>query len=243
MNKNFHQLLKQFGLSNELAKIYLTVLEFPQSSMQNIADKSKIKRTSAYNFVKELISRRLILTSQKNKRIVYSAVHPNQLFEIESAKLKELQHYLPELIAISSQASKKPKVTFYDGVRGIKDVYADVLQEKSPMHEWSDMNNIAESLGEYYFQTFPEQRAKQKIPLKALVANNQKTKSIEPSNIKYLREVKTLPVAELKNAITIYANKVAMLNFNDNPYGVIIEDKNLSETLLKIWNIQWNCIK
>src|SRR3989344_3445304 len=111
-------LLSSLGLSEAQAMIYTTALELGESNMQQLSRKSDIKRTSIYNFIDELKNRGLIVETRKKKHKVYSAVHPRQLLEIEKTKIIELEHAMPELLAIQNKSKTKPRVTFYDGIEG-----------------------------------------------------------------------------------------------------------------------------
>ena len=95
METNLKNLFFNLGLSEDQVKVYLSALELGQASMQGLAVKSGVKRTSIYNFIRELIDKKLIVTSQKKKRIVYSAIHPNQLVEIEKSRITELNRAYP----------------------------------------------------------------------------------------------------------------------------------------------------
>src|SRR3989338_4407031 len=100
MQNELTKLFESLGLSEDQTKVYLAALELGQASMQDLADKSGVKRTSIYNFIKELIAKGLIVTAKKRKRTVYSAIHPNQLIELEKSRLSELHRVLPELLAV-----------------------------------------------------------------------------------------------------------------------------------------------
>src|SRR3989344_4616240 len=115
-------LLSSLGLNEAQATVYTTALELGESNMQQLSRKSGIKRTSIYNFIDELKSRGLIVELKKRRRKIYSAVHPRQLLEMEKTKIMELEHVMPELLAIQNKSKTKPRVTFYDGIEGIKEV-------------------------------------------------------------------------------------------------------------------------
>ena len=90
MEKYVKSLLNELGLEEEETKIYLAALELGQGNMKDLAYKANVKRTSAYNYVENLIKKRLLVSGKKKKRTVYSAVHPNQLIEIQKGRLNEL---------------------------------------------------------------------------------------------------------------------------------------------------------
>jgi sugar-specific transcriptional regulator TrmB len=244
MNKNIINLLNKIGLTQDQADVYLAALELGQASMQDLARKSGVKRTSIYNFIQSLIEKQLITTSRKRKRLVYSAVHPNQLLEIEKSRLAELDRTLPELLAIYNKSATKPKVTFYEGVAGIKEVLLDMLKEKQSVSAFSDYKQMAATLGDYYFDVFPPERARRGIVSRNIVPDTEKARQLAKTDAKYNRETRFLKVPDLKTEINIYSNKVALNSYNSNPpFSVIIEDQNIAETLRTVWSQLWNSLE
>jgi sugar-specific transcriptional regulator TrmB len=241
MEKHTSSLFKNLGLTEDQAKVYLAALELGQSSMQELARKSGVKRTSIYNFIQSLIDRQLIITSRKRKRVVYSGVHPNQLLEIEKARLAELDRTLPELLAIYNNSTTKPKVTFYEGVDGIKEVLLDMLKEKQSVSAFSDYKQMAATLGDYYFDIFPPERARRGIVSRNIAPDTEKARELAKTDAKYNRETRFMKVSDLKTEINIYGNKVALNSYNSNPpFSVIIEDPDIAETLRTVWKQLWN---
>lgn len=234
-------LFKELGVNDEQAKVYLAALELGQANMNELAEKAGLKRTSVYNYVDELIQKKLMTTGKKRKRVVYSAIHPNMLIEIEKARLAELNRTLPELLAIYNKSKTKPKVTFFEGVGGIKEVLQDMLKEKQTVSAFSDFKHMAAVFGDYYFDVFPPERARRGIISRNIVPDTPKARELAKKDARYLRETKFLPVPDLKTEINIYADKVALNSYQSNPpFSVIIEDHDIAETLRTIWQQLWN---
>lgn len=68
---------------------------------------------------------------------MYTAISPELLIEIEKNKYEELQSSLPELLALMNPHATKPKITFYDGVDGLKNLIREVIRDfqKDPTME------------------------------------------------------------------------------------------------------------
>lgn len=231
--------LEKLGLNSQEIKVYLATLELGQASIQEIAKKADIARTSIYNFLDNLTEKRLIWATSRKKRKLYSAAHPNQLLEIERSRLAELQSLLPELLAIYNKDKKKPRVTFYDGIDGIKHVYADTLADKQPIIEWTDFNSLKITLGNFY-QEYPTERAKRNIALKSIVADEPEARKAMTSDTRLLRETRFITAKELQTDVMVYGNKVAMLSLHSTPpFAVLVEDANLAQTMKVVWGELW----
>lgn len=235
-------MLKSLNLSEAQGAVYVAALELGQATMQALAKKSGVKRTSIYNFIEEMKERQLIVETRKKKRNVYSAVAPDQLMEMERLRLHELQQLMPELTAIQNKGRNKPHVTFYEGVEGIKEVYADSLKEKKTIYGFWDYENATKVMGEEYYDSYyrPE-RKRLNIFYKGILRDSPATRASLQYDNKAFRESKFIQKGEFTTEINIYGNKVALLSFlNKPPFGVLIEDKDIADTLRTAWENLWD---
>ncbi len=240
MKKISSSLLTSLGLSPAEADVYVAVLELGEANLQEIADKSGVKRTTIYHFLPELKTRGFLIETKKRKRKVYSATHPEQLLEIEKTRLAELERLMPELLAIQNQSQTKPKVTFYEGVDGIKEVYADMLKDKKHIIAFEDLEHMKEGLPSSFYDFFPSERAKRNITFHSIARDSEIAREFVKSNIKLLRQTKLLRTADWKTEINIYGSKVALMSFRtDPPFCVLIEDPSIADTLKTAWKELW----
>lgn len=242
MNNLPPELLKSLNLSEDQARVYLAALELGQANMQSLSKKSGVKRTSIYYFIDELKARQLIVETKKRQRSVYSAVHPDQLIEIEKTRLHELQRLRPELVALYNASSSKPRVTFYEGIEGIKNVYGDILKERQPLVGWSDIEHRSKILGPF-FESYAPERARRNITYKAIIRDTPAARSWAKKNIGHLREYKYVQSDDFDTEIDMYGEKVVIFSFRTTPpYAVIIEDKHVADTMRMAWQQLWNRI-
>ena len=236
--------LKNLGLSEQETRVYLAALELGEATVQDLARKSGVKRTSIYNFIDKLKKQGYLAMTKRKKRVLYAAAHPKQLVELEKQRLAWLEGVLPELTAIYNKTPKKPKVTFYEGSEGIKEVYADTLREQRPIVAWSDWDYMESTLGSDFCKRYPEERAKRHIPFSTISRDSQTSRAVMAKNEKELRKMKFIKSEEeLKTEINIYGDKVAMMSFRSNPpFAVLIENHDIAETLRTAWQELWSRI-
>lgn len=210
-----------------------------QASIADLAKKSGVKRTSIYHFIENLKERRLLFETSRKKRKVYSAAKPHQLVELGRIRLAEIQGLMPELMAIYNSSEEKPRVTFYEGVDGIREVYADTIQEGKPIIGWSDFEALRGVLGEFY-KEYPIERAKRNIELRQIVRDSSEARAAMKRDPRFLRETKFMSAAELRCDIMVYGNKVAMMSLMSKPpFAVLVEDGNLAQTHRLVWEELW----
>ncbi|MEK7084393.1 MAG: helix-turn-helix domain-containing protein [Patescibacteria group bacterium] len=237
------QLLKSLGLSDSQVKVYAAALELGEANMQELSEKSGVKRTSIYNFIEELKERGLMTETRKRKRRVYSAVHPAQLLEIEKTRIGELERVLPELLAIHNRQKTKPRVTFYEGMDRVLEVYTDQLREKKPIFAYEDLEHMVGSMPDSFLANWPMERAKKNIPFASISRDSEVARAFTKKNIKFLRRSKLVKANDWKTEINIYGNKVAMMTFRpDHPICVLIEDKDIAETMRANWQMFWDAL-
>ena len=233
-------LLKSLNLTDAEAAVYLATLELGQATIQDLARKSNVKRSTIYTFIEKLKDAGLLYQTKKNKRVLYSASHPEQLIEIEKGRLAELESALPELLAMHNSSRTKPKVTFYEGENGIKEVYADTIKERENIVAWSDFDHMEKIMGKKFLDEYPKERAKKNIGFQTIARNTPVTRDIEKKNIGALRDMKFLQSGEFKTEVNIYGNKVAFMSFRSaEPFAVLIEDEGIAETLRLAWRELW----
>lgn len=219
----------------------MAALELGEATMQDLARKSGVKRTSIYNFIDKLKEQGFIAVTKWKKRLFYSATHPKRLIEFEKQHLVELENTLPELTAIYNKSPQKPKVTFYEGAEGIKEVYADTLWEQRPIIAWSDFDHMEAALGKDFYQSYPAERAKRRIPFSTITRDSKIARDVAQKNEAHLRKMKFISAEELKTEINVYGDKVAIMSFRSSPtFAVLIENHDIAETLRTAWQELWN---
>ncbi len=234
-------LLKTLGLNQAQGQVYVAALELGEATMQALARKSAVNRSTIYTFIDELISRGYILENKKNKRRVYSAVHPEKLVEMQENRVNELQGALPELLAIYNTSGPKPRVTFYEGVQGVEDVYSDMLREKKEIVAYEDIEDIFGELPQRITSWFPKERAKKDILIKSISRDTPLAREFSKNNRGLLRETKFIDVPKFKTDINIYGDKVALIDLQGkSQFAVIIENHNLAETMRTVWQQLWD---
>lgn len=239
MQKLSPTLLKSLNLTDDQASVYVAALELGQATMLALAKKSGVNRTKIYRFIEELKIRQLITETRKRKRNLYGAVHPEQLVEMTRETTREVESLLPELLAVYNRSRTKPRVTFYEGVEGMKDVYADTLKERKEIVGWSDYEYSFKVL-RGYLTHYPQERVKRNIFYKVIARENLETRRLQKIGFKELREVRVTPSGDQQTELYVYGNKVAHLNFRSNPvFAVIIEDPAISATMRQIWKEAW----
>jgi sugar-specific transcriptional regulator TrmB len=234
--------LQKLGLNEKEAKAYLVALELGETTLQRIALKTGISRTTVYDVLESLKIHGLISTIKKNKKIYYYAEAPDSLQDDLDEKQVLLKKVMPELSAMMNLIDHKPKIKYYEGVEGIKEVYMDSLQyaEKEMLALVAE-EAFYEFDKDFLLNFYHPRRIKQKIWLREIVSDHHLTRSYQKAEINNLRKTKLLSTTDfpLDVSINLYGkNKIGIMSFEEE-IGLIIESEKIYITLKSLLEFVW----
>lgn len=237
--------LEKLGLDEKESKVYLALLELGEANIQRIAKKSGVKRTTVYDIIESLKEKGLLSSVTRHKKILYSAEDPRTLEEKLEEKKHTLRRILPELLSIANALDKKPRIRFFEGIEGIKEVYKDALgYSDQEMLAWVSPtvagNFDMQFLDEYYL---PKRVAK-KIWVRAIAPDEPFMQKYKGLDEKSLRKTKLVSASlfPIEVEINLYGkNKIAVMSFSEK-IGLIIESQKIFTTLKSIFEMNWNSI-
>lgn len=242
------KVLSQLGLSEKEAKIYLKLLEFGECGASVLAKSLGENRTTVYSLLNAMRKKGVVSFYVKKKMKFFVPQDPTFLVGRVAEGVKWLQKLLPELLAIHNKYNKtKPKITFYEGVEGIKQI-GEILLEVPDSTRLSfmgvDESTIHPEIKRYYEEDFINRRIELGIKYKGIVAGyipmGNKYKKTEKDQCRELKYVnpKKLPI---KNHIDIFPNnKVALYSYHkDEMMGVIIEHEAFYTTMKTVFQLAW----
>lgn len=241
--------LENMGLSDKESVVYLALLKIGTAKASAIATAADLNRTTAYDILRHLTRKGVVIKFTKNKTAFYSIPDPRSLVtHLDHQKLKfadEIEHkkeqlnsLLPELISLAHTGNTKPKVRFYEGSKGIREAYEDTLSATPPIFAYADISSINEELSDY-FPNYLERRIKQKIHARAIVPDTLAWRELAKHNREHLREVRFLPKgANYTPEINIYDNKMLMVSWREK-IAIIIESKELADLQRLIFEQLW----
>jgi len=237
--------LQKIGLNDKEARIYTSLLELGETNVQRLSKKSKIKRTTIYNVIDSLKDRGLVSTVLKNKRKYYVASDPRELeFKLEAQKLA-LKNLMPELLSITNLIDKKPKIKYFEGEEGLKEIYLDTLNYPDrPLWAWVT-GEIFQVLDDSFVQSYLDNRVKKEILAYVIAPKNKILEQYKSQDNKYLRQTRleTNPDYSIEVEIDLYGgNKIGIMAFKEK-IGLIVESQKIYNTLKSIFDVSWNNLR
>jgi len=235
--------LQKLGLNQKEAIVYLALLELGEGLLEDIVKKSRVKRTTLYDIVNSLKEKGLVGTGRRKKRVVYFAQEPQILARKIDEQKRIAESVMPELLSLANTIEKKPKVRYYEGQEGIKEVYVDTLKYKDQeMLAWVSGEAVKlfdrKFLHEYYL---PE-RVKRKIWMRAIAPDVKTMQDFKNLDNKFIRKTKLVSADKFPFdvEINLYGEKnIAVMSFKEK-FGMVIESKSFYTTLKSVFELQWD---
>jgi sugar-specific transcriptional regulator TrmB len=237
--------LQKLGFNQHEQDVYFALLQLEKATANEIAYKAKTKRPTTYDILYRLRQQGFIAETYENKKRYFIANPPENLLEIIESRKRELKDDLPELLGIFNTKARKPKVEYFEGLDGIIQLYEDtlgVLEKGDELLAYVGNYEIPEL--DKYMHDYVIRRAKKGIRARGIAENKPGIKEFTRENKAQLRVTKLVSESEynLKNEINIYANKVFIISFKPELFGVLIESKEVADTQRAIFEMAWRGI-
>ena len=171
------KLLAKIGFDAKESAIYLTLLEHGPRTASFIAKKTEINRSSIYYLVDDLVKRKIIIESERNNVIHFSACPPADLLgyiDAQREHLKslktELSDALPEFEAMEHHLDGgKPSFSYFQGKKEVRALFRKTLDNKrQKLWAITDSSELYDHLGHDYFEKYTQERIDKEILLKLI---------------------------------------------------------------------------
>jgi len=243
--------LQRLGFSEKQAKIYLVCLELGRGTVTEISQKAKIKRSTSFVILQELLEQGLCSSSQVGSKITYIAENPDLILsslEIQQIEIKEKMNTAKDLVsqlkALDNSSGKKPIFRYFGGKEGLKTIINEELFEKE-----SGLARAIFPVDEVE-KIFSDKELRQIGNLRKSLGHKTKTIYIAkaddlPSN--KINERVKLPYNKYKNLlksdIYLYDNKIRFASFDKQVGGFVLENADLYNTLCVLFDLAWKASK
>lgn len=236
--------LKELGLSEAEAKVYLALLETGSSLAGPIIKKTGLHRGTTYQILQRLIEKGLVSSVIKGKKQHFESVNPEILMDLLKEKQTNLQNILP-LLKAKTSSKEKQEVTVYSGVKGIRSALDKMLEELGNNGEYFDfgVSGLLREVMKDYWYIWQKRKAEQKI--KSQVIFNENVKEKKDFLKEYHGEARFHPKEYSSMTDTmIYKDKIVLLIWTAKPpIAVVIKNKDNAESYKNQFKMLWKIAK
>lgn len=162
MIKNY---LDKLGLHAEEIKLYLGLLGQAQQTVQELANKTGVAKTTAYRRLRRLRQLGLVEEILSDFTTFYQPAHPSRLqllVDERARQIAELETTLPEVSGLIAKAlsvtDPTTQVKYYKGIEGIRQMTWNILQGKGDLcgYTYRVFSEVGERFARDWSQEFAQ---------------------------------------------------------------------------------------
>lgn len=244
------EVLKEIGLSDKEAKVYLACLTLGKDSVYDIAIQAGLKRPTVYLVLNDLLEKGLVSIEQTTKAKLYSAVHPKKLLSDIEVKRRKLEASLVDLESIYNRRSEKPKVRTFEGIKNVEVLYDEISDfAKSKKNEVLSFGTIEfiESVHPAQFKYWKKSIHRHQSHIREILngddANKAYSVEMEENNpnhqIRFLSDIN----APFGNDNLIFGNKLAIFSSQNEFFVIVIESESIVQSFKSFFELAWQSAK
>lgn len=250
MHKKFLEILTSLGIGHKESQLYLILLELGAQPASSLARRLSVPRSSAQFLAETLVKRRFASKVLKGGVTFYQPEHPVNLMQVlemeRSQYLSEfrnrrdkLAEITQDLASLSKAELGRPRVTFLEGIEGIRTVYEDALTAQEPIRTLSAFD-ARDDLLPGYFEKYYKRRVKKNVKVQAIYSSTPRGEAAAATGGELLRESKLVDSEKYgwEPEIQFYDNKVAIASGRDK-VGIIIESREVADAMKVLFDLAW----
>jgi len=239
------EVIKKLGLSTKAAKIYLAALELGEASIQQMSNKSKLKRTTLYYIIDELIEAGVLIPTKTGKKTYYVPKRPATLLKNARENMLNFEESLKLLEDKMNSVNKKPRVYFLYGASGFKQAWDMILDTKENEYRiiTEGINFLDYVKEKYILDEIIAKKKKSGIFSKQLIKASDYARQVVAKDSRENRISKFLPhMYKLPFTEVITESLVIFISPKFDNMIFVVEDGYFSHTRRSIFDTLWDSI-
>lgn len=234
--------LQNIGLPEKEASIYVTLLGQQRMTITELARTSGLKRPTCYEHLDQLLLKGFVRRIPVGKRMLYSAVEPRKILADFKKKTSILEESVREMTEIYENATNKPKITYFEGKREIRNIYEDLFKTVGDARSIFPAGVFFENFSEEDYDEFDRQIGSYALKSKDLLVADRfykRIKEIRAKNGDANKSDKKLPPWFTCNVdVLIYSDKVALISLRDLS-AIVIENRDIASLFKNLHEMAW----
>ena len=149
--------------------------------------------------------------------------------------LNKIEEVMPKMLDFYTKTKEKEETNFYKGKEGLKNIFEDQLNYKEVLILGASVK--AYEVLQFYFKWYDKTRKTKKIKTR-IIAQDRNIKRIPLAEIKYLPEKYENPVS-----VNIYGDKVAIVLWASEPLAILIKNREIAQGYKNYFELMWRVAK
>lgn len=249
----FRDELIDLGFKASEADIYMACLRAPYGLfVHQIVEQTKVQRSTVDLILHRLREAQYIARYREGARWVYTAEDPERIVFSFKEKVRGLTQ-TAEKLKLEMQGFAAPVTKFYEGEKGLKALYDDILitmkTAQSPRDHLENSLCIISS-GQDLIKALPKhgkeftrKRVNNGIYAHILAPDTAISKAAFTSSQNQLRQSRFFNAKsyQFETEVNIYADKVAHISFSEHALvGTVISNAQIARSMRSLFAMLWN---
>ena len=256
--KSIEQILTELGLTDNEAKVFLSAVKTGLAPLSRIAKGAGVSRTYVYELVEQLKEKGLLAEIEEGKTKKIQALDYGGLVAYVERRQKEMVRLERDLLkssaafhALTKGVSKPTKVRFFEGVEGIKSINTEIrkdLEKLKATHSFyvvfsaDRMEAVLQGWIEHNQHIYYEPFMRKFAIISQTPQLEQFLEQVRENRQKNF-EYKIWPQhKEFPTDTLCWMNKIAYLDMEGRPSGIIIENKAMVDTFVMWFEQMWGSL-
>lgn len=245
MREKYVQLLTGIGLDATQARVYVAVLELGEATVQQIAQKTKIKRTSLYFILDRLAQNGLVHQSRTEKKSYFVAEDPQTLQRQRQERFEEFQRHVEILRALQKKNTHRSRVLYFNSFDGFKQIWKTIFE--SGVKEYLIITDPREMLRfvrkDYITNRIIKEKLRLGIRSRQLIMPSQYANEITHKDKHENRQSRVLPYNfPIPFTTIIFDDRVALISPFEEDLIIIIESLAFAKTQASLFEAMWQSL-
>lgn len=242
--------LESIGLTKNEAQLYDLLLRLGEVPAAKIVAEAGLKRPTVYKTLYSLEKKGLVIQRDITKKLHFRPESPTQLLALAEQEheavdraREDVRRLIPQLTSSYILAVKKPVVTTFEGVEGLKQIYEDTIREGKEIYAVLQTAEVNPTMYAWLTNIYIKKRRKAGIPAKVIVASGKWSEEYQSKDEQELRETILVPNEQFpfQHEVDIYGNKVAFINYKKGEalVGIVINHPQIAQTMKAWFDLAW----
>lgn len=247
MKKEIAHIFTLLWYKKDAAGIWISLYQLGMQPASTVAAKLKKERTGVYKLLRQMAKDGLL--SQSKKRWVHQfwIKNPDMLFAKVDRKKEELEKTHENKDAISNRLLQfesqryphLPKISLFDGVDGIRSLYADLYTTTTSnkylvikffaSNTFESQTSVHTTLQDYARDTFTKLKNK-KVTIETFLGNGILIME-HISKTTNINNLSDLPAGNSSINIFVVGKTLYLIIFKDIPFGIKIDSEDVANTM------------
>lgn len=239
------KILRNIGLSDKAAKVYLSALELGEATILDIARRSNVKRTTIYSLLEELVDFGALILTKRGKKQYYLAEEPKTILKHSRGRISEFEDSIPALEERKHAIYRRPRTFFLYGPAGFKQAWNLIFS--SPDKEFVITTPAESFLGfvaeKYILDDIIKTKKKLGVKSRQLITDSAYSRKIVAKDFtenrvsKFLPNRYPLPFTEI-----VSSEFVVLISPRPDNLIMVIESASFAKTRRSIFEILWDAL-